>query len=221
MNKLVTVLLGLGLLLSSCESKKFEIPQEQVISTLNRYAKQYETEERVTLQTKEGDITLKLYAGTPLHRANFLHLVKNNYYQHGLFYRIVDGLVIQGGNQPDIPRLRYELPQEIKPEYFHKRGALAMASDKPTQFSSATEFYIVCGRKYTQIALDEFQQELKKTYSKTQQEAYKTMGGDPRLDGNYTVFGEVETGMEVVEKIAAKKLYETDKPVEKIEFKIK
>lgn len=215
------IVLGLGFFLGSCGSKKFEIPQEQVAATLTSYAKQYENTERVTLQTSEGDIVLKLYAETPLHRGNFLHLCKNQYYNHGLFYRIADALLIQGGNQPDIPRLQYELPQEIKPEFFHKRGAIAMASDKPGQFSSATEFYIVAGRKYTQIALDEFQQELKKSFSKSQQDIYKTIGGDPRLDGKYTVFGEVETGMDVVDKIAAKKVYQTDKPVQKITFKIR
>jgi cyclophilin family peptidyl-prolyl cis-trans isomerase len=215
------IVFGLGCLFSSCDSKKFEIPQDKVSSTLMAYAPQYAPDERVTLKTSEGDITLKLYAETPLHRANFLHLCKNQYYNHGLFYRIADGLLIQGGNQPDIPRLQYELPQEIQPAFYHKRGAIAMASDKPSQFSSATEFYIVGGRKYTQIALDEFQQELKKSFSKTQQEVYKTMGGDPRLDGNYTVFGEVEAGMEVVDKIAAKKVYQTDKPVQKITFKVK
>ncbi|MEY4934742.1 MAG: hypothetical protein RIS64_1101 [Bacteroidota bacterium] len=218
---IVIIVIGLGVFLSNCNSKKFEIPQEQVTATLMNYAKQYDIKERVVLQTSEGDITLKLYIETSLHRANFLHLCKNQYYNHGLFYRIADGLLIQGGNQPDIPRLKYELPQEIKPEFYHKRGAIAMASDKPSKFSSATEFYIVVGRKYTQIALDEFQQELKKTFSKTQQEVYKTIGGDPRLDGNYTVFGEVETGMDVVDKIAAQKVYQTDKPVQKITFKIK
>jgi cyclophilin family peptidyl-prolyl cis-trans isomerase len=217
----VNTVIGLGFFLSGCMSKKFEIPNEQVVATLTSYAKQYETNERITLQTSEGDITLKLYAETPLHRANFLHLCKNQYYNHGLFYRIADALLIQGGNQPDIPRLKYELPQEINPEFYHKRGAIAMASDKPGKFSSATEFYIVAGRKYTQMALDEFQQELKKSFSKTQQEVYKTIGGDPRLDGNYTVFGEVESGMDVVDRIAAKKVYQTDKPVQKITFKIK
>ena len=215
------IVIGLSVFLSSCKSKKFEIPQEQVVAILTNYAKQYDSNERVTLHTSEGDITLKLYAETPLHRANFLHLCKNQYYNHGLFYRIADGLLIQGGNQPDVPRLQYELPQEIKSEFYHKRGAIAMASDKPGKFSSATEFYIVGGRKYTQIALDEFKQELKKTFSSTQQEVYKTIGGDPRLDGNYTVFGEVETGMEVVDKIAPKKVYQMDKPVQKITFKIK
>jgi cyclophilin family peptidyl-prolyl cis-trans isomerase len=215
------IVISLGFFLGGCSSKKFEIPKEQVVATLTDYAKQYEPNERVTLQTSEGNITLKLYAETPLHRANFLHLCKNQYYNHGLFYRIADGLLIQGGNQPDIPRLQYELPQEIKPDFYHKRGAIAMASDKPGQFSSATEFYIVGGRKYTQIALDEFQQELKKTFSKAQQEVYKTMGGDPRLDGKYTVFGEVETGMDVVDRIAAQKVYQTDKPVQKITFKVK
>jgi cyclophilin family peptidyl-prolyl cis-trans isomerase len=216
-----TIFIYLITFLIGCQSNNFEIPANQVVPTLTAYAKQYAADERVTLHTNEGDIVLKLYAETPLHRGNFLHLVKNQYYKHGLFYRIADGLVIQGGNQPDIPRLQYELPQENKPELFHKRGAIAMASDKPGKFSSATEFYIVCGRKYTQIALDEFQQELKRTFSPTQRETYKSIGGDPRLDGNYTVFGEVESGIEVVEKIAAKKVYQTDKPVEKITFKIK
>jgi cyclophilin family peptidyl-prolyl cis-trans isomerase len=218
MNWKIIIYTSVIIVMFGCKAKNLEIPQQQVVQQLTGYAATYGADQVVQLHTSQGNIQIKLYKETPLHRANWLHLIKHDYYNHGLFYRIVDGLVIQGGNDPERPRLKYEIPQEIQPNCFHKRGALAMASNKPEQFSSPTEFYIVQGHKYTELALNEFEQELGRKFTPEQKKSYMTTGGDPRLDGKYTVFGEVISGFEVVEKISAQKVYQTDRPVEKITF---
>lgn len=207
-------------LVSSCKQKSLELPKEEnaLRTALTEYGKQ-NTENQIVLHTDAGDITVKLYEDTPLHRANFIYLAKENYYTEGIFYRLVEGHLAQGGNKPELPRLQYEIPMELKPNHFHKRGAIGMASDKPTRLSACTEFYLVSGRKYSQEGIAELREQGLRI-TPEQAKTYTTEGGYHPLDGKYTVFGEVIKGMEIVDKIAQGKIYDTDKAVVKVKFKL-
>ena len=201
-------------------SCKHDVSMEsgKVKDTLTEYGNQHK-ETEVVLHTSMGNISLRLYNETPLHRANFIRLISNQYYSDGIFYRILDGFCVQGGNPPNMKRPDYTIPMEILPQYVHKRGALAMASELPGVASSGTEFYIVTGTRMTQLAVDELK-ENGVVLSLVQVEAYTSLGGNYSLDGHYTVFGEVVKGLDVVEKIAAVKIFDGEKPLEKITFSV-
>jgi cyclophilin family peptidyl-prolyl cis-trans isomerase len=168
--------------------------------------------------TTEGTIILRLSDSTPLHRDNFLRLVKSHFYDSLLFHRVIQYFMIQGGDpkskyaspgevlgDSDLP---YTIPAEFRVTLFHKRGVLAAARESddtnPKKESSASQFYIVQGKKYTDSGLDSVEiRRLKRKIPDDQREIYKTLGGSPFLDQNYTIFGEVVKGMETVDKIAA------------------
>jgi peptidyl-prolyl cis-trans isomerase B (cyclophilin B) len=169
-----------------------------------------------TIETNLGNIQVKLYEKTPLHKENFEKLVAEQFYDSVLFHRIIPRFMIQSGNPATKPAtdkdtLRSEpgftIPAEFVPEYFHKKGALAAArmgdNVNPEKRSSSCQFYIVQGRTYTDEELDQIEERLHIEFSEFQREIYKTFGGTPFLDQNYTVFGEVVKGMEVVDAIAA------------------
>lgn len=219
-NKTICFFMMSALCFANCKQKSLELPREEnaLRNVLTEYGKQ-NIDNEVVLHTDEGDIILKLYEDTPLHRANFVYLAKQNYYTDGLFYRLVEGHLAQAGNKQELGRLQYELPMELSSNHFHKRGAIAMASDKPTKWSSATEFYLVSGRKYSPQAIAELREQgLKLTPE--QEKIYLTEGGYHLLDGKYTVFGEVTKGIEIVDKIAQGKIFDTDKAVVKVKFKL-
>ena len=172
----------------------------------------------IEMSTTEGVITLRLEDETPLHRDNFLKLVKVGFYEGILFHRIIRGFMIQAGD----PKTRwlskktnqqndslYTIPAEFNPSLFHKRGALAaarMGDDvNPQKASSGTQFYIVQGRTFTNASLDSVETHRLKGRKVPlyQRDAYTSAGGAPHLDQNYTVFGWVTAGMEVVDRIAA------------------
>ena len=175
----------------------------------------------VKIFTSEGNIKVMLYDDTPEHKLNFLLLVKNKTYEGLLFHRVIKDFMIQGGDpqskDADSTKILgsggvgYSLPAEIRfPEHFHKRGALAAArNDNPEKQSSGCQFYIVTGKTATDKELDYFEKNVNNLlspptplkYSEEQRKIYKTFGGTPHLDGNYTVFGEVVQGFEVLEKI--------------------
>ena len=172
----------------------------------------------IELVTTEGNIVLRLYDSTPLHRDNFLRLVKTRYYDSILFHRVIRNFMIQAGD-PDSKRaeagkalgnggLGYLIPAEFRSSLFHKKGVLAAARTgdnvNPEKKSSATQFYIVQGRTFTDKELDSVELVRLKGYKlpPPHREVYKTTGGTPQLDQNYTVFGEVVSGLEVVDKIA-------------------
>lgn len=207
----------IALLLSGCGGKDITIEPNKVKEILTAYgAENIETE--ILIHTDKGDMKAKLYTETPLHRANFIRLIKNGWYKKGNFYRVIRSFMVQGGNssrsKPD-----YTIPAEIQPSILHKKGSLAMArfdENNPEMNSSPTEFYIVQGRRFLNEDLDE----LRERYPAEQLKIFETIGGAPNLDGKYTVFGEITEGMEVLEKLANVETYGADVPVQKVEFSI-
>jgi cyclophilin family peptidyl-prolyl cis-trans isomerase len=186
----------------------------------------------VLLQTNYGDIVIRLSDSTPLHRDNFLKLVKTGYYDSILFHRVIKNFMIQGGDpnskhaKPGEPLGNggpdYTIPAEFRTSLFHKKGVIAAArNDNPEKASSGSQFYIVQGKIFTDAGLDSME-----TYRLNgrkipgrQREVYKTMGGTPHLDQTYTVFGEVIKGLDVVDKIAAvptSKGQDRDRPLEDV-----
>jgi peptidyl-prolyl cis-trans isomerase B (cyclophilin B) len=170
----------------------------------------------VLLQTTYGDIVVRLSDSTPLHRDNFLKLVKKGFYDSLLFHRVIQNFMIQGGD-PESKHAAggqplgnggpgYRISAEFRQTLFHKKGVIAAARDNnPEKASSGSQFYIVQGKIFTDAGLDSVETfRLGGRKIPVEQRAvYKTIGGSPQLDQNYTVFGEVVKGLEVVDKIAA------------------
>lgn len=271
MNKIITILAAVLCVFCSCSPEA----REDVVS----------------IHTPYGVIKVKLYEKTPQHHDNFLKLVESGFYDSTLFHRVIQGFMIQAGD-PDSKNAKagqllgdgdtnYKIPAEFVDEYLNKRGALAAARESddvnPKKESSACQFYIVQGRKFTDAGLDSAELkrerytksfilidilkkkndtiELKKfqnfienrdipniymmlekyhdlvdaNYAKNkpwkltpkQREVYKTIGGAPHLDGAYTVFGEVISGMEIVDKIASLPCDTNDRPVRDIRLWMK
>ena len=238
---------------------------------------------RVKIQTMLGDIVVRLYDETPIHRDNFVKLAKEGYYDGTLFHRVIKDFMIQGGD-PDskgapagkmlgVGGPDYTLEAEIKDGLFHKRGALAAARQgdqvNPERRSSGSQFYIVWGQVYNEGQLRQFSKQLKMQrmqdifnqlaaarkaeimqmrrernraglqelqdqlaaeaekqaagytgLSEEQQRIYSTVGGTPHLDGQYTVFGEVEKGLDVVEMIQGTATGRGDRPIDDIEMRV-
>ena len=237
---------------------------------------------KVKIQTMLGDIVVRLYDETPIHRDNFLKLAKEGYYDGTLFHRVIKDFMIQGGD-PDskgapagkmlgVGGPDYTLEAEIKEHLYHKRGALAAARQgdevNPERRSSGSQFYIVWGQVYNDGQLKQFSKQLrmqkvqdafnqlaaahrdeimqmrrernraglqelqdklvaeaeaavgKDGLTDEQLKFYSTIGGTPHLDGQYTVFGEVEQGLDVVEQIQKTSTGRTDRPVDDIEIKV-
>lgn len=239
-----------------------------------------EKETKVIMQTSYGPITLKLYNETPLHRDNFLKLVKEGQYNGLLFHRVIKDFMIQGGDvtSKDAPinkqlgagDLGYTVPAElVYPKYFHKKGALAAArTENPQKASSASQFYIVTGKTYSDSEIKQMEKqmeshliqsifnelqaenkpkimELYRSGNKDEmtilrdtligkaqleaekrkeeckmpeevKEAYKTIGGTPFLDNNYTVYGEIIEGLDIIDKIQQASTNKQDRPLENI-----
>jgi len=173
----------------------------------------------VAIITTKGTITVRLSDSTPLHRDNFVKLVKQHYYDSVLFHRVIQNFMIQAGDPDSKVALAgkplgnggpsYTIPAEIKTSFFHKRGMLAAARTgddmNPQRASSGSQFYIVKGRVHTDISLDSVETyRLKgKKIAPDRRQVYKSIGGSPHLDQNYTIFGEVVSGLNVVDSIAA------------------
>ena len=181
-----------------------------------------ETKETVVvIKTNMGTIKAKLYNDTPLHRDNFIKLVNEGWYNGSPFHRVIKEFMIQGGQNAD-GRLDpgYTVPAEFKSNHFHKKGALAAARQgdqvNPKKASSGSQFYIVQGRVYDDKTLDMLEGRMGKVFSAKERQAYKTVGGTPFLDGEYTVYGEVTEGLDIVDKIAAVKTGRMDVPVEPV-----
>jgi peptidyl-prolyl cis-trans isomerase B (cyclophilin B) len=218
----ITIFLLTFLFLSfSCQEKKEVITQENIRQVLERYGKD-NPENEVAIETSYGNMRIRLYDETPLHRANFIKLIKDGHFEDGEFYRIFYQFMIQGGDFEK--QLPYMIPAEFNKKYIHKKGALSMArqdEDNPDLMSSSTEFFIVHGGKYADYQVDNETQNLGLTLTPEQRSVYMTEGGYMSLDQQYTVFGEVTEGLEVVDKIASVKVYSQDKPLKKIPFTIR
>jgi len=205
-------------------------------STRTSVAKKYERE-RIKLTTDSGVIILKLYDKTPLHRDNFTKLVKQHYFDSLLFHRVIKNFMIQGGD-PESKYAKagvelgnggppYTIPAEFDTSLFHKKGVLAAAREgdnvNPKKASSGSQFYIVQGKKFTDAGLDSVETfRLKgRKLPIAHREVYKTIGGAPHLDMNYSVFGEVESGLEVVDKIAGAARDSNNRPLNDIRMKMR
>ena len=188
----------------------------------------------VKIETTAGDIKVKLYNETPKHRDNFIKNVKEHRYDGLLFHRVIKQFMVQAGdiNSKDAPMeqhlgdgdLDYTIPAEIVyPKYFHKRGMFAAArtgdEENPERASSATQFYIVTGKFFTEMELDKMEKEQGITFTPEQRQAYMLEGGTPHLDGKYTIFGEVVSGMKAVDKIQFTETNADDRPVKNIKIK--
>ena len=168
----------------------------------------------VVIETNKGSIKIEVFNDVPQHAANFLKLAKEGFYDSLLFHRVIPSFMIQGGD-PDSKRspskqmlgngdLGYKVPAEFKlPTYYHKKGALAAARDNnPEKASSGCQFYIVVGKIFTDADLNNMEQRGHFKYSEQARTDYKTIGGTPHLDGDYTVYGQVVTGQEIVDAIS-------------------
>ena len=183
---------------------------------------------KIKMKTSMGTIKLVLYDDTPLHRDNFIKLVKEKYYDGLLFHRVIDSFVVQGGDPTSKIAnetallgegdLGYTIPAEIMPDkYFHKKGALGMArDDNPLKASSACQFYIVEGKISNDSIIAKAKTRTGYTIPSAHEKIYRTIGGIPHLDSNYTVFGEVTKGMKVVNKISKVKKDENDRPIKNV-----
>ena len=227
----------------------------------------------ISIKTTLGDIKIKLYDDTPIHRDNFIKLIDSKFFEDISFHRVIKDFMIQAGNPatksvttkklPD-SMSTYTIPAEFRKQYFHKKGALAAAREgnivNPEMRSSGTQFYIVQGVRHTDNDLNQLEQQINSNIkqalfnkiirettdsitvtgntvnegeiqkiaslkmfqyltsnddykiSEEQRTAYKNIGGVPRLDGTYTVFGEVIEGLDIVDKIASVKTNNNDKP---------
>lgn len=190
--------------------------------------------QRVKLITDSGTMVIRLYDKTPLHRDNFIKLVSEHYFDSLLFHRIISGFMIQGGD-PNSKNAAsgqmlglggpgYRIPAEFDTTLFHKKGALAAAREgdqvNPKKESSGSQFYIVHGKTYTDMELDALENRTQRKIPKAQREYYKLYPGTPMLDMNYTVFGEVESGLEVIDKIANAVKDGNNRPFNDIRMKI-
>lgn len=205
--------------------------------------------ELVKISTRLGDIYVYLYDQTPGHKANFLKLAREGFFDSTTFHRVIKNFVVQGGDPyskdsdttndgnggpaytgaentyPDPEnKAVYCIPAEIKPDIYHRRGVFAAArsadSINPQKRSSGSQFYIVLGKVFTPFKLDSYAVARKLTLNEKQKGIYTTIGGTPHLDGKYTVFGEVVSGMEVAEKIADQAKNKQDRPLENIPMKV-
>ena len=184
----------------------------------------------VKMHTNYGDITIKLYNDTPQHRDNFLKLVEECFYDSTLFHRVIAGFMIQAGD-PDsknaVPKKQlgaggpgYTVPAEFRKDLIHKNGALAAARQgdqvNPQKRSSGSQFYIVVGRPWTEDEMIMVQQKTGIKYTDEQKKIYETIGGYPFLDREYTVYGEVIEGLDVVDAISVADTNPADRPLQDI-----
>ncbi len=185
------------------------------------------------IETNMGNMKVKLYNETPRHRDNFIKLANESFYDSLLFHRVINGFMIQGGDPRSKSRDNpatlgqggpgYTLEQEIG--LLHFKGALSAArlpdQMNPKKESSGSQFFIVQGTVLNDQQLNAMEQHKGIKYSEAQRNLYKELGGFPSLDMDYTVFGEVVEGMEVIDKIAGVPTGERDLPLEDVRMFVK
>jgi len=235
-----------GLLLTACNTNKNE--QESAVASVDETAVveaqaapdpndtlKPGIDYQVEIETSYGIMKVKLYDETPRHRDNFLKLAKEGFYDGLLFHRVIKEFMIQGGD-PDsrgaAPQAvlgnggpGYTIPAEFRNDLIHKKGALAAARTgdfiNPKKESSGSQFYIVQGRTYSNEELIGISQGKRFSYTLDQLRVYRTIGGSPNLDRDYTVFGEVVYGLPVIDKIAVVETDNNDRPRVDIPMKIR
>lgn len=188
----------------------------------------------VKIETDSGTMVVRLSNKTPKTTANFLKLVNGHFYDGLLFHRVIEGFMIQGGD-PDSRNapagkmlgeggLKYTVPAEFDTSLFHQKGAIAMARESddmnPKKASSSTQFYIVEGRTFTNTEMDKIEEKFKILIPKNHRAMYRSVGGAPFLDMNYTVFGQVVDGLAVIDKIAHAAKDKNNRPLTDIHMKI-
>lgn len=189
----------------------------------------------VEINTTQGALIVALYNDTPIHRDNFLKLVRNGFYDSTLIHRVVPGFMVQAGDPDskhadDRTRLlgsggpQETLPAEIRPGAIHRKGVLAAARQdertNPDRRSSTSQFFLVHGRTYRPSDLERLLERRRAQstdsipdYTTEQKDIYWTEGGAPHLDGAYTIFGEIVEGLDVLDKIAAMPTDAMDRPL--------
>src|SRR5690606_15596741 len=187
----------------------------------------------ISVTTNKGDLTIRLYDETEQYRKNFVDLVQQGFYDSLLFHRVIPDVIIQGGD-PESRRapqgkflgrgnLDYTLPADFR--YVHTYGAISGArlpdQVNPSRESSASQFFVVIGRPVTDEQLDQIEKEKGFTYTPEQRRLYKLVGGLPQFDKEYSVFGEVTEGMDVVKKISRLARDANDRPVEDVRMFMK
>lgn len=187
------------------------------------------------LETEFGSMIIELYDATPKHQDNFVKLVEEGFYDSLLFHRVIQNFMIQGGD-PDSKDARpgqplgsggpgYTIEAEFVDSLIHLKGALAAARTgdavNPQKRSSGSQFYIVQGQPLTAEMLDRIEAQKGIRYSKEQREAYMEMGGTPFLDREYTVFGRVVEGFDVLDQAASVQTDGRDRPVKDVTMKIR
>ncbi len=221
--KNVTFLLFFFTAICSCNSQT----SDNMIS--NQQKKYY-----VLIETSYGNMTVELYNETPQHRDNFIKLVKEGFYDGLIFHRVIKDFMIQGGDPKSRDakpgqslgdgNLGYLIPAEFVNGLIHRKGALAAArmgdQVNPSKSSSACQFYIVQGIVWSKDRLNMMAQSMGKSFTQQQIDIYTTIGGTPHLDNDYTVFGQVIEGLEVIDKIAAVPCGPNDRPVEDVKMKM-
>ena len=188
-----------------------------------------------TISTPYGNMVVRLSNATPLHRDNFLKLAGQGYYNGTLFHRVITNFMIQGGD-PDSKNAKpgialgnggpdYTIPAEFVDSLYHRRGALAAARESdnvnPTKASSGSQFYIVDGRTFPPAAVSQIYQKNNRVPTPEQLTTYETVGGAPHLDGNYTVFGYLVSGFNVLDSIAAQPRDRMDRPLKDVKMTVK
>lgn len=200
------------------------------------YAQRMEvqTEYLIKIETSLGDMIIKLYNETPGHRDNMIKLIRDGFYKHQLFHRVIGDFMIQGGDPHSDGAEKgqrlgtggpgYTIPAEFNENLIHKKGALAAARQgdrmNPDKKSSGSQFYLVQGRVFSPEELNLMAQNRMVNPSKEVAEIYTTLGGTPHLDGSYSVFGEVVEGLEVLGRIASVDTDTYDRPLVDVVYSI-
>lgn len=195
---------------------------------------------QVALETQFGTMTIEVFDDTPAHRDNFIKLVEEGFYNDQLFHRVIKDFMVQGGDPNSrgaAPGARlgtggpgYTIEAEMDSTHLHIKGALSAARQgdqvNPEKRSSGSQFYLVQGKTYTEDELANFESRMQKNhpgfaYTDSQKEAYASAGGTPFLDMEYTVFGQVIDGLDIIDSIAAVRTARGDRPLQDVTMRMR